>query len=76
MKPVLTMSSSISDIEFGEECLACDDDCATCFIQPNYCLSCGEDRKLNGTNCIHRRVISFVYVLNTNYAEFLENGGL
>ena len=53
-------------------CRPCDENCLTCIEEADICLSCDEDYTLNGTKCIGRFVVGFVFVFDFSFEDFLE----
>lgn len=60
-------------IYYGTQCFACSDRCETCIFERDICTSCGENFKLNGTTCIGKYVVGFLFVFDYPFEDFLEN---
>lgn len=74
---LLSIISETNEEKFYDfSCRPCDENCLTCIDQPNICLSCDDNHRLENTKCIGRFTVGFVYILNEDFAFFLENSKL
>lgn len=59
---LLEVIAQVGEIKYHDFfCTACDEKCLTCVEKPDICLSCADNRRLNGTKCFGRLVVGFEY---------------
>ena len=74
---LLEVASSSGSINiYGTQCSVCNTKCAECIFEPDFCIACHTDFKLNGTTCIGFFTVGFNFVFNFNFTVFLETGEL
>ena len=52
-KEVISMNEGASDAVFSDKCVLCNENCKTCYLEPDRCQSCHEGYRLSTSNrCI------------------------
>ena len=65
------MEEGASDAVFSDQCVACDSNCKTCFLESYRCQSCPDGFRLSGSNrCIGLYTVKFNIVFDIDFSTF------